>query len=449
MKQMALPLSPLPPRLDDRISPSGPVPSDAPRNLTERSCCTGRSAGTPLPAPAPKPRANVSSFEAPVVPSLRKTTDNFVSAPTFEHPAPSPLSSFGSDLGPEDGAFETQSKRQTLARLRAVIQRIEGGGTRLRATDGGGAAASGPAVGTRAKTGAPSNVQTQAPDAESGCSPAGGWRLGAPEVDRRLGVSGLVPGGVHEIKPLVWAQYQAPFDPEAGGSHGLTDADQRLFFGAVAGAAASAFAFALRLAARRVVGCGPEASDKPVLLCSMAEDDYENGALYGPALAPLGLDATRLIKVRVRRLEDALWTIEEALRSQAVSVIIARLDEVLLTPARRLSLAAQDGRTPCLIVSGHDRPGMAATMSRWRVGPALGWPATNAQAMPDGWPGRCPPGFCGGVYRLCLERCRSHAAGGESPPFFLEWCHETLCFRVVSALADGAAEAGRPRRCAG
>lgn len=488
MKQMALPLSPLPPPLDDRISPSRPLQAGFPRSPTARPCCNDRSGGLPLPAPVfqqplqpcssqpgkpvdnsvgksgPPPVALLPSEDAPratgAIPSSSRSTSVPQRAPA------SPAVCDERELSMARSKTETPA--ETLARLRAVIQRIEGGGTRFK---------------TVGDPGFPST---------EGAALQSGWRLGDDAIDRRFSAGGLAIGGVHEIKPLVFGHEpaSAAWSECEGGSQASSHGERRgnrdrgmgssAFSGAVAGAAASALAFALRLAVRRGVCGGAAIADRPVLFCSTREDEFENGALYGPGLLPLGLDVSRLINVRVRRQDEALWAIEEALHSGAVSAVVARLDGVALTPARRLSLAAQDGGTPCLVVSRHDSPGMAASVSRLRVGPIHGltnWPANwsanwsaDRPAHQDGNPkASCHPGqmlqsrqgqrgevhltarrgLCGGLYRLRIERCRPHLTGGPSPPFVVEWSDETHCFRVVSPLADGAAETGSTRRRAG
>ena len=58
------------------------------------------------------------------------------------------------------------------------------------------------------------------------------------------------------------------------------------------------------------------------------------------------MDPASLLLVETATAADALWVIEEALKSGSVVLAGAMLDEVALTPARRLSLAAAAGKTP-------------------------------------------------------------------------------------------------------
>lgn len=65
--------------------------------------------------------------------------------------------------------------------------------------------------------------------------------------------------------------------------------------------------------------------------------------IFPDGLAELA-DPGRLIMVRTRRPEDILWTIEEALRSGVVPLVVAELPQAPgLTPVRRMTLAAEAG----------------------------------------------------------------------------------------------------------
>lgn len=239
----------------------------------------------------------------------------------------------------------------------------------------------------------------------------GAWTTGTPRIDSHLGPAGLDLAACHEIKP--------------GSSR--------------ASASAAALAFALALARRRLETHAPRtaATGKRlprILWCTSRGTKADMGTLYIPGLTRFGLDASAFLMVDVARHEDVLWTLEEALRAESLAMVIGTLDKIGLTPARRLSLAARDGRTPLLLLTPARSPAAGATATRWRIAPAPG------AAHP--FDARAP-----GVPRLAvtLERCRATPLSAEAA-LTLEWSDETHCFRMAAPLADRASDAAQARR---
>ena len=209
---------------------------------------------------------------------------------------------------------------------------------------------------------------------------AAGWTLGEPRLDHRLGPRGLELGAVHELKP-------------AGAGAGWP---------AAWGAART---FALMLAVRRLQIGDQAIRAAPILWCTTAAMAAEHGMPYGPGLRALGLDPARLVLVEPMRTADVLWALEEGLRSGAPGVVVGQVDDLALTPARRLALAAADARTPCLVLTHPAAPPAAATASRWRIGAS---PAAPHPLVPSA------PGAS--RLTLAIERCRNRprAADGDS-----------------------------------
>jgi len=64
---------------------------------------------------------------------------------------------------------------------------------------------------------------------------------------------------------------------------------------------------------------------------------------YAPALEAAGIELARVMIVRVRSPQDALWAIEQALQSGACGAVLGWLPEADYTQLRRLQLAAESG----------------------------------------------------------------------------------------------------------
>lgn len=174
--------------------------------------------------------------------------------------------------------------------------------------------------------------------------------LGVPEVDERLG-GGLMLGALHE------ASVRGPRGEGA------------------------LMAFALAVAAR----AGRQLR-RPVLVVQQDLAMLEAGTLYGPGLAERGLPEGSLILVRVRKAQDALLVMEEALKCAGLSAILGEVASPLpeaLTATRRLALAAQAGGTLGLLLRPVRTVEPCAARTRWTLAPA--------PSRPDAYGGLGPP----------------------------------------------------------
>ena len=129
----------------------------------------------------------------------------------------------------------------------------------------------------------------------------------------------------------------------------------------------AAFGFLLALTAA-ALGARPG----PAVFIAARRAVADFGLPYGHGLAQMGLDPGRLILVETGKDKDALWALEEALRSPAQPAIVAGalgggLD---LTPSRRLNLAAALHATPLVILRGARATGTSAAATRWRIASA-------------------------------------------------------------------------------
>jgi protein ImuA len=243
---------------------------------------------------------------------------------------------------------------------------------------------------------------------ESGTARAGftSLPLGLGEIDAYLPGSGLATGALHEVAPS---------------SHNDRPA-------------AMGFAMALMsLATRTRARCGP-----PVLVLSRpALRDF--GILYGHGFTRFGLDAGHLLLIETRTDKDALWALEETLRSSVrPSLVLGLIDGSgastalqALTQSRRLSLAAASSSTPIVLSQAPRAEPASAALTRWRIA-----------AAPTREPGSTQsdtPSLLRTRWSLTLERCRN----GRTGHWTIEWDHAAYRFHLAQELAHRTPAQGR------
>lgn len=206
----------------------------------------------------------------------------------------------------------------------------------------------------------------------------------------------LAAAGLHEIKPAVYRDEPA------------------------------ALAFALAYLGGRLAK--RDGGSSPLLWCSIEKAAREWGSPYGPGLLGFGLDPALFVIVQARNGLDAVWALEEGLKSRTFIAALGQIEVQAPLIARRLGLAAQTSRTPCLLLSGHRSGALPGTLTRWRVAGA----ASRGTPFDPSAPGDS-------AWHLTLERCRGIAAERS---WIVEFGHGADGFHLASRLADRAAEAG-------
>ena len=177
---------------------------------------------------------------------------------------------------------------------------------------------------------------------------------------------------------------------------------------------AQAMAFAVWRAVR-------EADPRPLVVVAPQDWRRERGGVFARGLAALGVEPSRLILVRTAREAEALWAMEEALKSGVASGVVGAVEAPPFVATRRLDFAARSGRATGVVLRAHAHADLSAARLRWRVG------AAPSSAHP--FDPRAP-----GAARLTavLTRRRDGLLGAWE----LEQDHETHRLRLAAGLAD-------------
>ncbi|MGZ9099495.1 MAG: hypothetical protein ACXW3O_07315 [Brevundimonas sp.] len=167
----------------------------------------------------------------------------------------------------------------------------------------------------------------------------------------------------------------------------------------------------------------PVQDRRPVLFTAPRGWFAEHGRPYGPGMTP----GVSLVLAPTATGGEALWALEQALRSGAVALALGAVDGATLAQTRRLEFAAKGGEAVGLMLSPR-LDGLSAARRRWRIS------TSGSAADPDD--PRAP-----GPARLIADLVRGR---GERPgAWMLEQDDETHRLRLADRLAgDGLAAIG-------
>ncbi len=102
--------------------------------------------------------------------------------------------------------------------------------------------------------------------------------------------------------------------------------------------------------------------------------------VFPPSLAYFGLAPDQVIFINVDRDRDVLWILEEALKCEGVSAVVAEVPDLSFIASRRLQLAVERGTTTGFVLLPRLRATPTACVARWEVRP-------QRSEVPDGLPG--------------------------------------------------------------
>ena len=169
---------------------------------------------------------------------------------------------------------------------------------------------------------------------------------------------------------------------------------------------------------------------RPIALVTTADGLAERGRPFTGGIQGWGAGFERLIWVRARREGEALWALEEVLKSGAVAGGLALVAAPPFVTTRRLEFAAREGRAVGILLRAGPAGDLSAARRRWRI-------SARPSAL-DAWDAAAP----GGV-RLRAELLRRR----DGPPgaWDLERDDETGGLRVAAGLAGHGVDEGERR----
>ncbi|MCD6020029.1 MAG: Error-prone repair protein ImuA [Bacteroidetes bacterium] len=103
--------------------------------------------------------------------------------------------------------------------------------------------------------------------------------------------------------------------------------------------------------------------------------------IFPPALKMFGIDPEHIVFVDTWKTKDILWTIEEAMKCDALTAVVGEIDELSFNDSRRLQLVAEKSKVTGFLHRQHPKTINAlACVSRWKV-------TTLKSSLPGEMPG--------------------------------------------------------------
>jgi protein ImuA len=93
-----------------------------------------------------------------------------------------------------------------------------------------------------------------------------------------------------------------------------------------------------------------------------------SGNVFPVSLKTFGVEPERIIFVHLMQNKDALWVMEEALKCNGLSAVVAELKEIDFKQSRRLQLAVEQSRVTGFILRNElKKMSTTACAARWRI----------------------------------------------------------------------------------
>jgi len=106
----------------------------------------------------------------------------------------------------------------------------------------------------------------------------------------------------------------------------------------------------------------------------------QHKTIFPVAVKRFGIEPDCIIFVNAPREKDALWVLEEALKCEGLSAVIAEIPRLSFIESRRLQLAVEKSKVTGFILRYTSKLNTTASIARWKITPLPG-------RIADGMPG--------------------------------------------------------------
>lgn len=113
---------------------------------------------------------------------------------------------------------------------------------------------------------------------------------------------------------------------------------------------------------------------------------------FSPALSLFGIKPEQVIFIQLKKEKEILWAMEEALKCNGLSAVIAQIPELNFTSSRRLQLAVEQTQVTGFVLRQNPKKiNTTACISRWCITslpselensmPGVGFPRWNVELL--------------------------------------------------------------------
>ncbi|CAN5273060.1 hypothetical protein BH11BAC5_BH11BAC5_21680 [soil metagenome] len=103
--------------------------------------------------------------------------------------------------------------------------------------------------------------------------------------------------------------------------------------------------------------------------------------IFPPALKAFGIAPDKIIFIELKKEKEILWVMEEALKCEGLSAVIAEIPNLSFNASRRLQLAVEKSKVTGFVLRINPRAiNTTACVTRWQI-------SSLRSQLPDGMPG--------------------------------------------------------------
>lgn len=104
-------------------------------------------------------------------------------------------------------------------------------------------------------------------------------------------------------------------------------------------------------------------------------------AIFPPALKYFAIEPHHMLFISPKKEKEKLWVLEEALKCEGLSSVVAEINEISFTESRRFQLAAEQSRVTAFLIRRCPKNLATASVTRWKINHLPGDPHNDLPGL--------------------------------------------------------------------